>query len=377
MGRVRQQLFGEAVRIEDGDILRAESTKASETKDEAKDTITQDHPRPLPPGHRPIANTNSRLLQLPMELQLMILKKLTFGQIETLRRTCRYLRSQISKPVIRELFPGLRFELLSTCFRCLCYDPLRSRLIRADESDARYPLANECVSCVAARGGFTIGRRYTLATWATVSVCRYCGYPITGDPVWNEPEFHHGCYKRFRKVLFYYFLVGCAQSAASIIGAALCWSYFRHEVLVLAPTIVNFFMGIWVFILTLVRNLELRTYHWALILELGILALWSPPLKTIVDNTRETPGKLSKADIATISFIAINMAFRLLNILGNIILVTEYEFWDRFRPDKSRIRRFLKQVIAFLVFWTYPQSVEQSYPGKWWFTKREPRPWEA
>ena len=59
--------------------------------------------------------------------------------------------------------------------------------------------------------------------------------------------------------------------------------------------------------MTLVRNEELRTYHFTLFLELAILAVWVPPLYAIV---RDAPGStegFSKAAVATIVFIVLNM----------------------------------------------------------------------
>ena len=66
-------------------------------------------------------------------------------------------------------------------------------------------------------------------------------------------------------------------------------------------------MASWVFCLTLLRNVELRTYHWALILELGILGLWIPPLLTILGSAQNRPGRMSPAEIATIFFVVSNM----------------------------------------------------------------------
>ncbi|KAI8724554.1 F-box domain-containing protein [Fusarium sp. LHS14.1] len=362
--RIRQQLFGDAVLIDDEAALGSDPTKSE--KRIVGHAATEDL------SHRwTVANTNNGLVKLPTELHMMIMEQLTFGQVESLRRTCRALRGRISKPVIREVFPGIKFELLSTCYRCLCYDPLRDTLIRADESDARYPLASECLDCVAARGGFMVGRRYTLGTWASVWVCRYCGYPVTSGAAWNEPEFHRTCYRRFHWMLFYFFLVGIAQAFVTIIGSGLCWGYYNKEKLVLAPTIVNFFMASWVFCLTLLRNVELRTYHWALILELGILGLWIPPLLTILGSAQNRPGSMSPAEIATIFFVVSNIIFRVVNVLGNTVLMSEYKLWRRHRPGQSPVQRVLSKTAAILVFWTYPQSVEQKYPGKWWLTRRE------
>ncbi|RTE71779.1 hypothetical protein BHE90_013819 [Fusarium euwallaceae] len=297
---IRQQLFGEAERIDDEAALGSDPTKHEKrvVVGHITTTTTEDL------SHRwTVANVNNGLVKLPTELHMMIMENLTFGQVEALRRTCRALRGRISKPVIREVFPGIKFELLSTCYRCLCYDPLRDTLIRADESDARYPLASECLDCVAARGGFMVGRRYTLGTWASV------------------------------------------------------W--------------VNFFMASWVFCLTLLRNVELRTYHWTLILELGILGLWIPPLLTILGSAQDRPGRPSPADVATIFFVVSNIMFRVVNVLGNAVLMSEYKVWRRHRPGQSPAQRVLSKIAAILVFWTYPQSVEQKYPGKWWLTRRE------
>lgn len=325
-----------------------------------------------------INNALGRILELPMELQFIILRFLNFGDLERLRRTCHFFRDNITKPMIRELFPSLKYELLSTCYQCLCYDPLRGRLVRPEETNERYPFASECLDCVAKGRGFMVGHKITLGDFTYVWVCRWCGYPISYDGAWNQPEFHHRCYRRFHKVLFYFFLVGCAQWVAIIVGSALCWSFYRKETIVLAPTTVNFFLAIWVFCLTLIRNEELRTYHFTLFLELSALGLWVAPLYTIIKDANTSSAGFSKAVVATLFFVALNMWFRLLNVLGNMILVCEYKLWRRHRPELTLGQRILYKTITVLVFWTYPQSVEQVYPGKWWFTRRRNTvPWEV
>ncbi|KAH7181888.1 hypothetical protein DER46DRAFT_670186 [Fusarium sp. MPI-SDFR-AT-0072] len=283
LDHLRQQFCGEAVHISDDN-----NTKAAPTSGVEEDIQKKAAPRLI---HKPAKDDNSlitdeidnNLLRLPAELQLMILKHLTFGEVESLRRTCRLLRYTVNKPFIREVFPSIKFELLSTCYRCLRYDALRDHLIHADESDARYPLANECLDCVSSRGGFVVGRMYTLGTFATVCVCRYCGFPVTSDAAWKEYEFHRVC---------------------------------------------------------VVRTMGIRSE--------GVRA----------------------ADIATIFFIACNMLFRFINVLGNTLLVSEYKLWRRYMPNQSRPSRILNKVIAFLIFWTYPPSIEQKFPGKWWFSRQ-------
>ncbi|KAG6991557.1 hypothetical protein FocnCong_v019394 [Fusarium oxysporum f. sp. conglutinans] len=193
LDHLRQHFCGEAVRISDDNNTKAPPTSDGK-EDNQKETVSRLIHKPVKDDNSSIAvNVENELLRLPAELQLMILQHLTFGEVESLRRTCRLLRHTINKPFIREVFPSIKFELLSTCYHCLRYDALRDHLIHADESDARYPLANECLDCVSSRGGFVVGRMYTLGTFATVCVCRYCGFPVTSDAAWKEYEFHREC----------------------------------------------------------------------------------------------------------------------------------------------------------------------------------------
>ncbi|KAG5750284.1 hypothetical protein H9Q70_007063 [Fusarium xylarioides] len=353
LDHLRQQFCGEAVRITDDDNTKTALSSGDE-EDIQKTAAPRRTHKPAKDDNSLIAaNIENELLRLPAELQLMILQHLTFGELESLRRTCRLLRYTINKPFIREVFPGIKCELLSTCFRCLRHDAMRDHLIHADESDARYPLANECLECVSSRGGFVVGRMYTLGTFATVCVCRYCGFPVTSDAAWKEYEFHRVCYRRYRMILLYYFLVGCAQSTITIAAASLCWKYYKKEKLVLGPTVVNFLMAGWVFCL-----------------KMGIFGLWIPPLTGVVRTMGKGAEGVQAADIATIFFIACNMLFRFINVLGNTLLVSEYKLWRRYMPNQSRPARILNKVIAFLIFWTYPPSIEQKFPGKWWFSRQ-------
>ncbi|KAF4953917.1 hypothetical protein FGADI_5709 [Fusarium gaditjirri] len=179
LDQLRQQFCGEAVSINDDNNTKAHSTSDSK-EDDQKETVSR-------PIHKPAKDDNSlitvnveiELVRLPAELQLMILQHLTFGEVESLRRTCRLLRHTINKSFIRKAFPSIKLDLLSTCYRCLRYDAVRDHLIHADESDARYPLANECLDCVSSRGGFVVG------------------------------------------------------------PASLCWKYYKKEKLVLGPTVVS------------------------------------------------------------------------------------------------------------------------------------------
>lgn len=224
----------------DDDYVQTSPASEDDAKDQKKQTTPRIVYKTPTSDHRAIvSNKDNALLRLPAELQIMILQHLTFGQIESLRRTCRGLRYTISKPVIRFIFPSIKFELLSTCYQCLRHDPERDGLIKANKSDARYPLANECIDCVASRGGFFVGRSYTLGSCATVCVCRYCGFPVTSDAAWKEYQFHRKCYRRYRMILLYYFLTGCAQSTITVVASALCWRYYKGTTMIITPTIVS------------------------------------------------------------------------------------------------------------------------------------------
>ncbi|KAF5535160.1 hypothetical protein FMEXI_10962 [Fusarium mexicanum] len=239
LDHLRQHFCGETVRISDDNNTKAAPASGDEEDIQNKAAPQLIHKQAKEDNSLKPVNIENELLRLPAEIQLIILQHLTFGEVESLRRTCRLLRYTINKPFIREVFPSIKLELLSTCFRCLRYDAARDHLIHADESDARYPLANECLDCVSSRGGFVVGRMYTLATSATVCICRYCGFPVTSDAAWKEYEFHRVCYRRYRMILLYYFLVGCAQSTITVAAASLCWKYYKKEKLVLGPTVVS------------------------------------------------------------------------------------------------------------------------------------------
>ncbi|KAF5568458.1 hypothetical protein FNAPI_160 [Fusarium napiforme] len=330
---LRLQFCGEAVRVSDDGNTKAAST-SSDDEDIQKKTVSRlIHKRSKDDNSLIAVNTENELPRLPAELQLMILQHLTFGEVESLRRTCRLLRYTINKPFIREVFPSIKLELLSTCFRCLRHDAMRDHLIHADESDARYPLANECLDCVSSRGGFVVGRMYTLGTFATVCVCRYCGFPVTSDAAWKEV-----C------AVYDYHYSSVVVLEALQKGEARYWTY--------SGQLSHGMLGV------------LLEY------EMGIFGLWIPPLAGVVRAMGKGTEGVRAADIATIFFIACNMLFRFINVLGNTLLVSEHKLWRRYMPNQSKPAQILNKVTAFLIFWTYPPSIEQKFPGKWWFSRQ-------
>ncbi|KFA80468.1 hypothetical protein S40288_02045 [Stachybotrys chartarum IBT 40288] len=336
-----------------------------------------------------------RFMNLPPELQLMILTNLEFGDIERLRRTSHHFRNLITKPVVRQLFPDLRATLQNTCYSCLEHVNYRGHLIRAEQNDPRWPFGSKCFDCTAQHREFMIGQKYTLGDCSYAWICRWCGYPVTTSTAWNQPEFHRSCYKRYNAVLILFFLLGCFHWLCIIVGGALCWAFYRSSTTILAPTIVsisaattcmaettpstnqepqvNFIMAFWALVLLCVRGQYLRTYHWTAILESAILGLWVPAIYTILQRTMASPDPPSAKALATMTFIFLNMYFRLLNILGNIVLMCEYKMWRRRRPNVNPLSRSAHLLMTLLVLWTYPQSIEQEYPATWWFGRPRPQ----
>ena len=81
----------------------------------------------------------------------------------------------------------------------------------------------------------------SLGNYASVWLCRWCGYPVFADSAWSQPEFHRGCYNRYNDVLRAYFALGWIQFCLVVVGGALCWRYFRDDRMVLIPSIVSQF----------------------------------------------------------------------------------------------------------------------------------------
>ncbi|KAJ0148752.1 hypothetical protein CTA2_644 [Colletotrichum tanaceti] len=315
--------------------------------------------------------TGNSLMDLPPELHLMIIDYLEFGELENLRRTCRFYRNFLTKQTIRDLFgEQFRLALLAHCYICLKYDPTRGNLLWADYNHPRYPLASKCVDCAYQEDELAVGKKVALGNYASVWICRWCGYPVAGTSAPNQPEFHKGCYRHYNNVLLAYFVLGWIQLSLGIVAAALCWRYFRDETLVLVASIVNFVLLWWCLAFLVVRGERKRTYQFTGVLEAAILGLWCLPLYVLVKDIEEdVDGALDRRATVTLVFIILNMtrAFRLLNVLGNIILTLEWRHFARKKPRLTTAGRIGNMVLAFLVYWTYPQAVEQEYPPQYHF----------
>ncbi|OLN86735.1 hypothetical protein CCHL11_03741 [Colletotrichum chlorophyti] len=313
--------------------------------------------------------TGNSLMDLPPELQLLIIDHLEFGELENLRRTCRFYRNFLTKQTIRDLFgEQFRLALLAHCYICLKYDPTRGSLLWADYNHPRYPLASKCVDCAHQEDELAVGKKVALGNYASVWVCRWCGYPVAKASAPNQPEFHKRCYGHYNNVLLVYFVLGWIQLCLGVVAGALCWRYFKDEVLILAPSIVNFIL-LWLCLaLLIVRGEHKRTYHISAVLELAILALWCLPVYILVGYHEQAIfGAEDRRVTVALVFIALNMFFRFLNVLGNVILAFEWRHWARNKPRSALPARFFNTVLAGLVYWTYPQSVEQEYPPQYHF----------
>ncbi|SPO03627.1 uncharacterized protein DNG_06310 [Cephalotrichum gorgonifer] len=312
-------------------------------------------PRPPPPS------SDIHITSLPPELQVLILRHLSFADIQRLRHTSRFYRSLITKSLLKDIYgPTLDAVLLSHCHICHAHDPSRAAFLYADITDPRYPFCSTCVACAAARDELVAGRRVSMGNFRSAWVCRWCGYPVLSSPAWHQPHFHRRCYSWYGSTLLMYLLLGWVQFCVVVTGAALCFRYFKGERMVLVPCIISFVLAFWPLIVINVRSPVVdKTYTWSALLEAILLGLWIPPTYAIASVAADSTGAVPNSTIATLAFCALNLGFRLLNTLGNIILITNPPLWRRKKPNLSPPTRLLNSVVAFLVFWTYPRAVEQ------------------
>ncbi|KAI0155672.1 hypothetical protein BJ166DRAFT_339226 [Pestalotiopsis sp. NC0098] len=316
-------------------------------------------------------NIPSRLLALPTELQFFVISYLALSDLERLRRTCQYYRFLLSPEYVRALFggeQGLASQLTGHCQECL-ETPGRGALILQPPrpgSNRGLPLSSsKCFRCSVADRDLKVGAYYPLASnnSSRAWTCRWCGWPVAGAHSWASEQFHVACYDRYYRVLWVFMFLGFAQLAVGIVAASLCLVYFRHDLVVFAPTVVNFIL-LWVCMAFLMlRGNRIRTYHWVGIVEMVIMALWIPPIYAVSrDMRRSASGRIHASSIAVLSFAAVNMLFRLLNVIGNVVLTLEYDMTRHYVPQITLRRRLLNLMMTGLIYWTYPQCVEQKYP---------------
>ncbi|KAM0249181.1 hypothetical protein ACHAQJ_009161 [Trichoderma viride] len=333
--------------------------------------------RPKPTGEStfiPRQTLYSCFLQLPPELQFKILSHLSYGEIQRLRQTNRLFRRGLTQNVIQGLFPRLADDMLCTCYICLT-QKRPHQVIRGEYSHPRFPLASKCFDCVARRSGFMVGKRYWLVNAEQVLVCRWCGYPTRVVTGWHQPEFHFVCHQKFKGTLATHFGIGAMQWIVVIVGSALCWHYFKKERMVVVPVGINFVMSFWACLLGVLRGPRMRTYHWSLLVELIILALWIPPMYAMIDKAivKRESSSLHVSEpitVITLALVVLNMLCRLLSCLGHVILVCEWKMWRRSKPGTTQLQRTVAKAMMVLIVWADPQSLQQDYPPTWWFKHR-------
>lgn len=173
----------------------------------------------------------------------MILLRLDFADIVRLRKTCKQFHALASPHQIRILFgpAQLRMQLLGHCKTCLRYDPFRGNLLQPTLADPGYPLASRCLDCAlkARDPRIRVGKKINLANLDTVWVCRWCGYPVVDGAAFGCEQMHRFCYKRYNDVLFIFFVLGWLQLGIGVAASALAWKYYRHSIMVFAPTVVS------------------------------------------------------------------------------------------------------------------------------------------
>ncbi|KAL7943796.1 hypothetical protein V8C42DRAFT_328468 [Trichoderma barbatum] len=328
--------------------------------------------RPRKPRDRaftPRQTLLSCFLQLPPELQFKVLSYLDYGEIQRLRQTCRLFRESIDDSIMLSLFPMLVEEMLGTCYICLTHKGTHW-MIKGNLAHQRFPMTSKCFDCIARRSGFIVGQLYQLVCAESVFVCRWCGIPVSRQ---QHPEFHNSCYPKFKMLFVLHGCAGGMQWIVVIVGSALCWHYFRHQRMIMIPVVIAFIVAFWALILGMLRGAKMRTYHWSMLMEVIILALWIPPTYALIDGeiVHRATSSLHvplRVTIVILVFVALNMMCRILNFLGHLIMFCGWKFWRRSKPGTGLLKRMVGMVFLMLVgIWADPKGFTQEYPGRCWF----------
>ncbi|KAK0625847.1 hypothetical protein B0T14DRAFT_387916, partial [Immersiella caudata] len=313
-------------------------------------------------------NPPLHLLTLPPELLLQILTHLDFASLTHLRRTCHALRALTSPHTLRTLLGPSTFQslILTSCKTCLLTCPSGTNIILPSPGDEGYPLASQCIKCSLASkdARLTVEKRAPLGNFEVVNGCRWCGWPVVEARTGRHGEhFHEKCAREYHQRLFWFFVMGWVQLGLGVTGAAMAWRWFRGVGMVFGPTVTSFLM-LWICIFSLIlraKNTK-RRVQVTMFIETAILGLWIPPVyylakqMWVANNVEGDP--IPRSSIAALTMWALNMLFRFLNVLGNLIVLSGYEMTRRHRPNPGIWRKMAHPLLSRLVFWTYPQSLE-------------------
>lgn len=122
-------------------------------------------------------------------------------------------------------------------------------------------------------------------------------------------------------------------------------------------------------------------YFIFLFLELAMVGCWIPPVYYVSTSiAAHPPGEaVPRTTVASLVLFCLvlyvpspkhadvgagysprSSIFRLINIIGDVVIVSGYNLARRKRPQVSRGRRLTYPVMLWLVTWTYPPSVGNS-----------------
>jgi hypothetical protein len=184
-----------------------------------------------------------RFLLLPVEIRILIMEHLAFGDVERLRRTCRDFRMSISKPMIKLAFPYLSETLASTCRHCLGTDASSRLIIKTVYNHPEGAFKNQCWRCVSRRKEYKLDKRYEMVDETKCYFCRWCGYPVprgtgAGHRV-ERMQYHNACSRKRTKANRWFFTAGFLQWGMLLTACGMCWAHFPEYGLVTGFTIVS------------------------------------------------------------------------------------------------------------------------------------------
>lgn len=349
----------------------------------------------------------ARFVRLPREMQIMILSYLSFGEMERLRRTCKFLRVYISKPMMRVIYPKIDLAILQTCRLCLISQLYGKDIVVSGQDHPQYPFSGNCVKCLVNRSELMVDTKYTLGCGADSFICRLCGLPVIITEEWDDRHFHVKCQASYLDQTVTFLFAGFLQAVFNVIATSLCWAFYNDRALILGCTTVSkhlvgdtriyvltidkmvFVASVWAFLLFAHRKMlstpkQMRTWHWSFLLEVVMLALWIVIVYAIANPMDGSPVEIRASTVATLIFIGVNLyvespilhanlcfaypthsIIRFVNSVGFLVLTCELKYWRLHKPDPNRRRRFCTKFITYIFMLTYPEAICQPYPARW------------
>lgn len=219
------------------------------------------------------------LMNIPPELHMVILQCLDFGDIQQLRRTCKYWCNFATPQMLRNIWgrEAFRAILVRHCKICMRFCPKGATRLCTTPLDPGYPLSSRCVPCAmkSRDGTIRLGRTIMLSNSIEYYICRWCGWPVTGTSGSADyRQFHKECYRKYFWGKLAFFFVRWFHLFSGIIAPALCWRYFSKDKMVLVPTIIGFLLLWFGFFFTGFQPNRVRVHLRDLVMEVILLGLW-------------------------------------------------------------------------------------------------------